>query len=60
MSALYVKLNSKSLQQFDKAPYLRQFYLRLDFNGYVDSGNLNRMRVYRADKQQRTQHKAAK
>eukprot|EP00878_Enallax_costatus_P030452 GHUV01033156.1.p1 GENE.GHUV01033156.1~~GHUV01033156.1.p1 ORF type:complete len:360 (+),score=144.69 GHUV01033156.1:480-1559(+) len=47
---LYVNLRSRTLQQFDKAPYLRQFYLRLDFNGWVGANNLPMLKVVQADK----------
>lgn len=41
VSALYVSLQSKTLQQYDQAPYLRQLCLRLDFNSYIDSRRMN-------------------
>ena len=47
---LYVFLQSKTLQQFDKAPYLRQFYLRLDFNGWVGANSLPMLKVVQAER----------
>lgn len=47
MSSLYVNLQSKTLQQYDKAPYLRQLYLRLDFNGYIRQQNMRMLQVHR-------------
>lgn len=49
-SKLYISLKSKTLQQFDKAPYLRQFYLRLDFNGWVEAHNFAHLKVMKADR----------
>jgi hypothetical protein len=34
-AGLYVALQSRSLQQHDRAPHLRQLQLRLDFNGFI-------------------------
>jgi hypothetical protein len=47
MSSLYVNLQSKTLQQYDKAPYLRQLYLRLDFNGYIKQQNMRMLQVHK-------------
>jgi hypothetical protein len=48
MSSLYVNLQSKTLQQYDKAPYLRQLYLRLDFNGYIRQQNMRMLQVHKS------------
>ncbi|KAF8058112.1 GCP4 [Scenedesmus sp. PABB004] len=48
MSSLYVNLQSRTLQQYDKAPYLRQLYLRLDFNGYIRHQNMRILAVHKA------------
>lgn len=45
ISQLYVALRSKTLQQFDKAPYLRQLYQRLDFNDYLESQKMRMVKV---------------
>ncbi|KAF6261046.1 gamma-tubulin complex component protein [Scenedesmus sp. NREL 46B-D3] len=41
------QVQSKTLQQYDKAPYLRQLYLRLDFNGYIRQQNMRMLQVHR-------------
>lgn len=62
MGSLYVNLQSKTLQQYDKAPYLRQLHLRLDFNGYIKRQNKRFLDVqrtvttsYRQQRQQQEQ-----
>lgn len=35
ISSLYMSLQSKTLQQHDKAPHLRQLFMRLDFNEHI-------------------------
>lgn len=45
LSSLYVNLQSKTLQQYDKAPHLRQLYLRLDFNGFIRRHNTQMVRT---------------
>jgi hypothetical protein len=48
MSSLYINLQSKTLQQYDKAPYLRQLYLRLDFNGYVGERRMGMLAEFKS------------
>ncbi|KAI8466120.1 MAG: gamma tubulin interacting protein [Monoraphidium minutum] len=45
VSTLFVSLQSRSLQQYDKAPHLRQLYLRLDFNGYIGRRRMSFLRA---------------
>ena len=37
MSMIYATLCSGNMQESQRAPYLRQFLLRLNFNGYVEA-----------------------
>lgn len=52
ISVLYVSLQSRTLQQYDKAPHLRQLYLRLDFNGYISKRRMTFFHAARAAAQQ--------
>ena len=36
MSMIYATLCSSNMQDSQRAPYLRQFLLRLNFNGFVE------------------------
>ena len=40
MTAVYVTLCSDHVQRNQRAPYLRQFLLRLNFNGYLEAAAL--------------------
>ena len=37
MSMIYATLCSSNMQDSQRAPYLRQFLLRLNFNGFVEA-----------------------
>ena len=37
MSMIYATLCSGNMQESQRAPYLRQFLLRLNFNGFVEA-----------------------
>lgn len=41
---LYTLLQSNKLQSSQRAPYLRQFLLRINFNGYVENEAVRQLR----------------
>ena len=41
---LYTLLQSNKLQSSQRAPYLRQFLLRINFNGYVEHEAVRQLR----------------